>query len=53
VLQRLARQPGHGAVVFNKPDLADPMAELILRDARRPIVAWVLAYPVAAMRAEA
>jgi hypothetical protein len=62
-LQRLARRPDHGAVVFAKPDLAEPMAARILQDirdvggdhhavfARRPVVEWMLAYPVQAARA--
>jgi hypothetical protein len=62
VLQELARSPDHGSVVFTKPQLAEQMAELILKDidaapsrheevgARRPIVRWVLDYPVSSYR---
>jgi hypothetical protein len=61
-LQRMARQPEHGAVVYAKPDLAEPMADLIITEVerrpgrheevagRRPIVAWILTYPVRAAR---
>ena len=59
-LQRMARRPEHGAVAYGKPDLAEPMADLIIAEvnrlpgrheevaARRPIVAWMLAYPLRA-----
>jgi hypothetical protein len=61
-LRRLARQPAHGAIVYGKADLADPMADLLIAEidrtpgrheevaSRRPIVAWMLAYPVRAAR---
>lgn len=61
-LQRMARQPGHGGIVYAKPDLAEPMADLIIAEvdrlpgrheevaAQRPIVAWMLAYPLRAAR---
>lgn len=59
-LQRMAKRPEHGAVVFSKPDLAEAMADLIIAEverlpgrheevsARRPVVAWMLAYPLRA-----
>lgn len=31
-LQRMARGPEHGAVVYSKPDLADPMADAIIAE---------------------
>jgi hypothetical protein len=60
VLQKLARSPEHGAVTFTKPELGDALAETILAEIRaadgdhekvaerRPIVGWVLAYPIRA-----
>jgi hypothetical protein len=63
VLQELARRPGHGAVAFSKPQLADKMADRLLAEIeqadgahdevaeRRPIVDWVLRYPLASFRA--
>jgi hypothetical protein len=60
VLQQLARRPEHGSVVFTKPQLAEQMATLLLEEirqapgrheevaARRPIVRWVLTYPLRA-----
>jgi hypothetical protein len=62
VLQRLARNPEHGAVVYRKPDLARFMAQKIFDDLRandgkhqslferRPIVRWMLRFPVRAAR---
>jgi hypothetical protein len=62
VLQELARQPAHGAVTFSKPQLADKMADRLLREIadvpgahdevaeRRPIVDWVLRYPLRSFR---
>ena len=61
-LQRLARDPEHGAVVYAKPDLARLMAQKIFDDLRanggkhqalferRPIVRWMLRFPVRAAR---
>jgi hypothetical protein len=61
-LQRLARDPEHGAVVYAKPDLARLMAQNIFDDLRanggkhqalferRPIVRWMLRFPVRAAR---
>lgn len=60
VLQRKARNPAHGAFVFTKPELGDAIAERLLEEIteadgdhkvvadRRPIVEWVLAYPLRA-----
>jgi len=60
VLQQLARDPLHGSVVFTKPRLADQMANLLMEEireapggheevaTRRPIVRWVLSYPLRA-----
>jgi hypothetical protein len=62
VLQRKARAPGHGAVVFSKLELGDAMAERITAEVvesggdhgavaeRRPIVEWVLAYLLRAIQ---
>jgi hypothetical protein len=61
-LQRLARDPKHGGVVYGKPDLARLMAQKIFDDlrvndgkhealfGRRPIVQWMLRFPVRAAR---
>jgi hypothetical protein len=58
VLEELARRPEHGAVVFSKPQLAIRMADLLLEEIRaapghheevaqrRPIVRWVMEYPL-------
>jgi hypothetical protein len=63
VLQELARRPEHGAVTFSKPQLADKMADRLLAEIeqadgahdevaeRRPIVDWVLRYPLHSFRA--
>jgi hypothetical protein len=62
VLQELAGRPDHGSVVFNKLQLADQMADLLLEEiaaapdrheevaGRRPIVRWVFAYPLRSHR---
>ena len=62
VLQELARRSEHGAVTFGKPQLADKMADRLLRDIdeaagahdevaeHRPIVGWVLRYPLRSFR---
>ena len=62
VLQELSRQTEHGAVAFGKPQLADKMADRLLREIedaggahdevaeRRPIVGWVLRYPLRSFR---
>jgi hypothetical protein len=62
VLQELARRPEHGAVTFSKPQLSDKMADRVLREIeeadgghdevaeRRPIVGWVLRYPLHSFR---
>jgi hypothetical protein len=60
VLEQLSRRPQHGSVVFTKPQLAEQMANLLLEEIRqapgrheevaahRPIVQWVLTYPLRA-----
>jgi hypothetical protein len=62
VLQRKARAPDHGAVVFSKLELGDAIADKILSEIaeaggdhgkvaqKRPIVEWVLAYPLRAVQ---
>jgi hypothetical protein len=62
VLQELARRSEHGAVIFGMPQLADKMADRLLREIdeatgghddvarRRPIVGWVLRYPLRSFR---
>jgi hypothetical protein len=62
ILQELARAPQRGGVNFTKPELGDAMADALLREIdaapgkhdevgqRRPIVEWVIAYPLRAYR---
>jgi hypothetical protein len=64
VLEELARSPQHGAVRLTKPELGDAIAETLLQEietapgthdevaAKRPIVEWVLAYPLRAYQQE-
>lgn len=65
VLQELSRRTEYGAVAFGKPQLADKMADRLLREIaeapgthdevaeRRPIVGWVLRYPLRSFRESA
>jgi hypothetical protein len=65
VLQELSRRTENGAIAFGKPQLADKMADRLLREiedaggahdevaARRPIVGWVLRYPLRSFRESA
>ena len=62
VLRDMARNPKHGAITINKPDLAGAMADFLFDDIKqapgkhdevaekRPIVRWVRARPVRASR---
>jgi hypothetical protein len=62
VLQELSRRTEYGAIAFGKPQLADKMADRLLREiedaggahdevaGRRPIVGWVLRYPLRSFR---
>jgi hypothetical protein len=62
ILNELARRTDYGAVTFSKPKLADKMADRLLREIeeasgaheevaeRRPIVGWVLRYPLRSFR---
>ena len=62
ILQEVARSPKRGGFNFTKPELGDAMAEAILEEVRaatgghdevgqrRPIVKWVIAYPLRAYR---
>jgi hypothetical protein len=62
ILNELARRTDHGAVTFSKSQLADKMADRLLREIeeasgahgevaeRRPIVGWVLRCPLRSFR---
>ena len=62
ILQEPPRAPRHGSVNLSKPELGDAMADAILKEIeaapgkhdevaeKRPIVKWVLAYPLQAYR---
>jgi hypothetical protein len=62
ILQALARSPQHGTVNLTKPELGEAMADAILEEieaapgkhdevaGRRPVVKWVIDYPLAAYR---